>query len=42
MVLIERLPHEVGWVKKADDMLMAIGKCLDKLNNSRSNIIVTV
>jgi hypothetical protein len=42
MMLVERLSHEVGRVKEADDMLVPIGECLDELNNSRSNTIVIV
>jgi len=42
MMLVERLPHEVGRVKEADDVLVPIGERLDELNNSHSNIIVMV
>jgi hypothetical protein len=42
MALLERLPHEIRGIKQADNMLPAIGKGLDELNDTRSNVIIMI
>ena len=36
------MPHEIRGIKQADNMLPAVGKGLDELNDTRSNVITMV